>query len=221
MGIKAKSDLLHHVMFDIDGTLVQSDVIDGECYLEAVLEVVGHRVDPDWRNYTHITDTGILDQVIGEVGLQAERERLQAEVKAAFVAKITHHLKASRVQPVEGASEFIDSLRRRGTIGLSIATGGWLETARMKLESAGIDVSGIPIASSNDHFSRTEIMKIAAAKAVDGKRIPCTYFGDGEWDKKACEELGFSFVLVGDKVEHDRRLRDFLNTDQALAFLGL
>ena len=212
---------VHHVMFDIDGTLVQSEAFDGECYLEAVLEVVGHRLDPDWTKYTHVSDTGILNQFLGEIGLQAERERVHAEVKAVFVAKIANHLKANAVQQVRGASEFIRALQRQGNIGLSIATGGWLETALMKLKSAEIDVSGIPIASSNDHFSRTEIMRIAEAKVVDGAGIPCTYFGDGEWDKKACEELGFNFVLVGEKVEHDQHLRDFMNNDQALAFLGL
>lgn len=221
MDLSPKTALSHHVMFDVDGTLVQSEIFDGECYLEAVLEVVGHRLNPDWTIYTHVTDTGILDQFIDETGLQSEREKIQAEVKAAFLAKITDHLEYERAQPVDGASKFIAALRAKGNVSLSIATGGWLESARMKLESAEIDVSGIPIASSNEHFSRTEIMKIAAAKAVGGKRIPCTYFGDGEWDQRACEELGFKFILVGEKFEHDPCLRDFSNIGQALALLRL
>jgi len=91
----------------------------------------------------------------------------------------------------------------------------------MKLESADIDVSDIPIASSDNHYARTEIMKIAEEKAVGKNRVPCTYFGDGEWDKMACEELGFNFVLVGEKIYHQQNIMDFSNAKQAMAFIGL
>ena len=48
-----------------------------------------------------------------------------------------------------------------GHVAISFATGGWYESAILKLESAGIKISNIPIASANDHHSRIEIMKIA------------------------------------------------------------
>ncbi len=210
-----------HVMFDVDGTLVMSDEFDGNCYLEAVREVLGHDLDTDWTKYTYVSDAGILDQHISECGLHTSRENIHTDVKEAFVDKIANHLKNNPVQPVPGASRFIRELRRMEHVSVSIATGGWLETALMKLESADIDVVGIPIASSNSHFSRTEIMKIAQEKAVGNNRIPCTYFGDGEWDKKACEELGFNFVLVGEKTFHHQNILDFNNASRAMAFIGL
>jgi len=37
---------LHHVMFDIDGTLVRSYDLDSICYIDAVREVTGICVDP-------------------------------------------------------------------------------------------------------------------------------------------------------------------------------
>jgi len=81
----------------------------------------------------------------------------------------------------------------RDSVSLSIATGGWEETALLKLQSAGIDVSGIPIASSNDHYARIEIMKMARVKASACESFPVTYFGDAAWDQKACRELGYNF----------------------------
>ena len=212
---------MHHVMFDVDGTLVMSDEFDGNCYLEAVYEVLGHCLDTDWMKYTYVSDAGILDQHISENGLHAKREKIHADVKGAFVEKIANYLKDSPAQQVPGASKFINGLRQIENLSLSIATGGWKETALMKLESADIDVVGIPIASSNNHFSRTEIMKIAEVKAVGKNSIPCTYFGDGEWDKKACEELGFNFVLVGERTYHHQNIQDFNNAEQAMAFIGL
>ncbi len=214
-------NILHHVMFDVDGTLVQSDEFDGDCYLEAVYEVLGHRLDTDWTKYTYVSDAGILDQHISESGLHAKRETIQADVKEVFTDKIANYLKNNPAKQVPGASDFISKLRQLENIILSIATGGWYETALMKLESAEIDISGIPIASSNNHFSRTRIMKIAEEEAVGRNEVPCTYFGDGEWDKKACEELGYNFVLVGERTYHSQNIIDFKNAKQALAFIGL
>jgi hypothetical protein len=64
-------------------------------------------------------------------------------------------------------------------------------------------------------------MKIAEEKAVGKLRIPCTYFGDGEWDKKACVGLGFNFVLVGKRAYHHQNIMDFENSSQAMAYIGL
>lgn len=212
---------MHHVMFDVDGTLILSDEFDGDSFLEAVYEVLGHSLDTDWTKYTHVSDAGILEQHISENGLHAKRDAIRADVKKAFTEKIASCLRKNPIQQVPGASEFISELRRRENLSLSIATGGWYETALMKLESAEIDISGIPIASSNDHFSRTKIMEIAEEKAIGKIKAPCTYFGDGEWDKKACEELGYNFVLVGNRTYHNQNILDFKDEKRALTFIGL
>ena len=212
---------MQHVMFDIDGTLVMSDEFEGYCYLEAVHEVLGHSLDTDWTKYTHVSDVGILDQHISENGLQANRNSIQVAVKEAFINNIASHIKINPVQQIPGAAEFINELRQQDNLSLSIATGGWKETALMKLESAEIDTSDIPIASSNDHFSRTEIMKIAREKAIGNDQIPCTYFGDGEWGKRACDELDFNFVLVGNRINHNQKIMNFNESKQAMAYIGL
>ncbi|MEW8683536.1 MAG: HAD family hydrolase [Candidatus Thiodiazotropha endolucinida] len=213
--------ILHHVMFDVDGTLVRSYELDENCYLEAVYEVLGHHLDTDWTKYSYISDAGILEQHIIENGLDAKGDSIRAEVKEVFTSKIACHLKINPAQQVPGAAKFIAELRRLENLSLSVATGGWYETALMKLESAAIDISGIPIASSNNHFSRTEIMKIAKEKAVGKINVPCTYFGDGEWDKMACKELGYNFVLVGNRTKHDQNIMDFNNAKQAMEYIGL
>ena len=79
----------------------------------------------------------------------------------------------------------------------------------------------IPIASSDDHYSRIEIMKKAEEKAQVQKKITRTYFGDAEWDKKASEELGFNFVLVGDRTYHHQSIPDFSDTNRALEYIGV
>ncbi len=41
-----KESLMHHIMFDIDGTLVKSDDFDEDCFIAAVSDVLGHDIDP-------------------------------------------------------------------------------------------------------------------------------------------------------------------------------
>ncbi len=45
------------VIFDIDGTLTDTNAVDGECYAAAFEREFGRPVD--WRNLTHRTDSGI------------------------------------------------------------------------------------------------------------------------------------------------------------------
>ncbi|MCG8426559.1 MAG: HAD family hydrolase [Chromatiales bacterium] len=212
---------MHHVMFDVDGTLVKSYDFDEACYLESIAEVLGHELDTDWSSYPHITDTGILNQHLKRIGFMDRQGEIQKKVKGVFVDKISQHVAASPVREVPGATAFIARLKTMDNVSLSIATGGWLETAKLKLDSAGIDYAGIPIASSNDHYARTEIMKIAKAKANVASDHKLTYFGDAAWDKKACSELGFNFVLVGNRVANHQAVSDLTAVDQALGFIGL
>ena len=208
-------------MFDVDGTLVQSFGFDEECYLDAVTRVLGHSIDDDWSKYPHVTDVGILDHHLSQLGRRDEREQVGKKVKSIFIDNIKIHLSRSPVQQVRGAAGFIAYLRELPNVSMSIATGGWRETAQMKLESAGIDISDIPLASSNDHYSRIEIMKLAMQKASVSTSCKLIYFGDAAWDKQACEELQCDFVLVGKRIEHDKVIRDFSSIEQACLLIDL
>ncbi len=212
---------MHHVMFDVDGTLVESFEFDEACYLDAVYAVLGHYLDSDWNRYAHVSDAGILDEHLQSIGKWGERDAIHAEVKKAFIANIEAHLKQTPAKPIRGAAGFIKQLRANNSVSISIATGGWGETALLKLKSAGIDVRGLPLISSNDHYSRTEIMKIARQKAGATSEHNITYFGDAAWDKRACETLGFNFVLVGERCEHHQSIDDFTATAHAMSFIGL
>jgi beta-phosphoglucomutase-like phosphatase (HAD superfamily) len=141
-------------------------------------------------------------------------------VKNKFIENIRSAIEISPIKPIKGAVEFINALKNRQDVSISFATGGWLETAILKLESAGFDTTNIAIATSNDHYCRTEIMKTAAQLATGCKNNPFVYFGDGEWDVKACAHLGVKLVLVGDRTQHDISIPDFNNQTSVLALAG-
>ena len=212
---------MHHVMFDIDGTLVQSYEFDEEIYICAVEAVVGFEIDRNWSNYEHVSDVGILNEIIETHGLDEENEAIQHKVKEIFIREISNHISEHPTKEVPGAISFLNNLKNLNNVIVSFATGGWYETAVLKLNSAGFNYSKKFISSSNDHFKRTEIMAIAKAKYSEHNDVACTYFGDGIWDKKACEELGFNFVLVGNKTNHNQKISDFNSVNEAMAYIGL
>jgi len=84
---------------------------------------------------------------------------------------------------------------------LGIATGGWGHTARLKLASAGLPVNDIPMYSSDDADTRTQIMlQVKEKLGTDVKKF--LYIGDAVWDLMAAEKLGWEFIGVGDRLKN-------------------
>lgn len=91
----------------------------------------------------------------------------------------------------------------------------------MKLDAAGITFSSIPLASSSDHYCRTEIMRLAERRAGTSQYDSITYFGDGPWDQRASKALGYNFVSVGDRINSPKSVRDYTEVDVVLGHIGL
>lgn len=208
-------------MFDIDGTLVESNDFDSRCYQAAIQDVFDASIDTNWGKYNHVTDSGILGQIIDGLHLQSERDLIITHFKERFIHRVSTYLAKHEVSPIRGAPGFLSQLTDREDVKAAIATGCWLESAQLKLEAAGIDVTGIPIASSSDHFSRIEIMKIAESRAGTSQYESRTYFGDSPWDLRASDVLGYNFVLIGNSIEYDRRFPDFTAADDIMSCIGL
>ncbi len=207
-------------MFDIDGTLADSYDLDSVCFIEAVKEVTGIHISSDWSTYHHVTDSGILKEILNSRKVDGI-DKIENEVKSRFFKKLEKSIANKPIKEISGASSFISSLSAKENVIISIATGGWYESAMLKLKSAGINADSITVASSSDNMSRIEIMKFAALQATGGRNIPCTYFGDGSWDKKACEELGYNFVMVGNKVKHYPSIGNFESYAEEIKCIGL
>jgi phosphoglycolate phosphatase-like HAD superfamily hydrolase len=212
---------MNHIMFDVDGTLVQSYDFDEQCFLDAVSDVTGIEILNNWSTYPHVTDTGILQTFIERQASHLSIGELEKDVKSRFIVKLHSYLADSPAMEVEGAINCFEQLKSNENVVLSIATGGWGDTAQAKLESAGFNIDGVPIASSNDHYSRIEIMNIAKAKANNSLEFPLTYFGDAEWDVRACKELGVNLVIVGNRVQHYQSLPDLSNIKEVMDYVYL
>ncbi len=185
------------IVFDIDGTLIESMSIDSGLYFSAISAVLGSvEFRANLNDYDHVTDSGIIAQLLADNDFAVESSAIDL-IRERYVANVSAHIESVGPFPtIHGATQFVDRLRDSKEHKVAIATGGWRSSAILKLETSGIDVNGIPVASCDDSHSRAEIMRVALAKLGD-EFVSVTYFGDAEWDRRACQTLGWDFVLVG------------------------
>ena len=127
---------------------------------------------------------------------------------------------------VSGAKDFFFELKKWDEFKLGIATGSWQKSAKLKLETIGIELDGICFSISDYHKSRESITKdvIGQLTRKNQKKVEqIIYFGDGEWDYKSCENLGTEFI--GIDIENDGKLtrlgaktvyQDYTNSDEII-----
>lgn len=188
-------------IFDIDGTLLQSDASDDAMYLESVRAALGDvKLRPSWGMYTQFTAAGILTEILRDNDLEATPQRVAA-VRDRFVEGVRRHVAENGpFAEIPGARAYVQRLHTSTTHRIAYATGGWGGSALLKLSLAGFPVSGVPLASSDDHFERQQIM-LRALGQLGGVFDTITYYGDGHWDAIAAKALGWQFVPVGKKLD--------------------
>jgi phosphoglycolate phosphatase-like HAD superfamily hydrolase len=197
----------HLVMFDIDGTLTLSNEVDARCYVRAMSEFLGIMIDDEWSHYPHVTDSGIASELFGRH--QRRLEELPA-VQHRFISLLAESLVADpdSCRQVGGADSFLQRLRALPGITVGLATGGWADSARLKLRHAGLNIAGLAFASADDAQARTEIMLRCRERAARSANIDqfatVTYVGDGLWDAKAAAALGWRFIGIGGGAQAQR-----------------
>lgn len=192
---------MNGVIFDIDGTIVDSFDFDSACYREAVAAVLGDvSVRDDWSKYEHVTDAGILRQICLENGLEFDCAK---RVRAKFGDLVAEHLhaKPSACVEIPGSLAFFERLQGDKDFRLGFATGGWHHAALLKLNHVGVRHTGVPIFSSDNHHDRTEIMRMCR-DALSRSTENIIYIGDGEWDLEATRVLGWKFIGIGPRLKN-------------------
>jgi phosphoglycolate phosphatase-like HAD superfamily hydrolase len=202
-----------NLIFDIDGTLVQSYGFDTICYAQALQDVLGKvRLRPDWGDYADVTDRGIFQGICADNGLGALDE---TPLKTRFTALVADHLARdpSACLATPGAPALMADLTARPGINIGIATGGWGATARAKLTHAGVPFDPTCVFSTDHATARTEIM-LACHRAIAQPNTPTIYIGDGTWDMAATADLGWNFIGIGPRLmgQCDYWLPDFTGT---------
>lgn len=187
------------VIFDIDGTLTQTMKADADCFVRSLAEVCGFRdVDTDWSGYKHATDSGVFHEIhearTGRLPSAFEISRFRQH----FVGLLARASSETPFASVTGASLLLSRLAGSAEHRVALATGGWRDSARLKMASAGLCYDDYPAASSDDALDRESIIRLSVRRAAEryGGFSHVVYVGDGVWDARACRSVGIPFIGV-------------------------
>lgn len=191
-------------IFDIDGTLTETDHVDDICFLQALADAHGMTdVSNDWAGYPHTTDSAILSYIFQERLNRAPDETELQKFKTHFVGLLDDHRArdSSLFAEIAGAASMLRRLNQEADWRVAIASGGWRVSATLKLRVAGIHVDDFPASFADDGFSREEILESAVFKSQ--QRYQQSRFervvsiGDGLWDVRTARNLKFAFLGIG------------------------
>jgi phosphoglycolate phosphatase-like HAD superfamily hydrolase len=194
------------IVFDVDGTLIGGEEQDWPSFDAALFAEFGYHPDAEfWNGMEEITGRAIIRRVAEVTGRQFG-DACEQRVRASYLTNLRRAapFRGSVFTPKPGAREILELLRKTSIFGVAIATGDFAESSRFKLASAGLDVSGIPFASSSDAGVRSEIIECAVERARESV-VDAVYVGDGPWDLRACMQLEIPFIGTGRRLD---RLRE-------------
>jgi phosphoglycolate phosphatase-like HAD superfamily hydrolase len=188
-------------IFDIDGTLTDTNGVDDEAYRTAVsaaIEVAPEIID--WSGALHVTDAEIFRHLCTVHGRGEPSAELMSRARAQFVELLTSTLRdePDRFVEIRGAATMLDRLANEGW-SVALATGGWGPSARLKLRAAGIEINDALLACADDGVSRADIVRLARqrAESVYGTRFDrVVSVGDGVWDVATAASLELPFVGI-------------------------
>ena len=220
---------MHLIIFDIDGTLADTKSVEDKCFIESFEHSFGTNLNIDsWNNFKHVTDWGITEELIdSQLGKKATKSDFIKMIQC-FKSSLE---KEKRINPfgfleVPGARSFLEDINKLQQVKIGIATGSWEESARIKLSAIGINPDQYAFANSNHFKSRECILSYAIQQLksrCENRPKSLTYFGDGIWDYKTCQNLNINFVgidILNDNVLKDQGAKtvfnNYLNKEEIL-----
>lgn len=205
-------------IFDIDGTVCDTQDVEGRCYAQALEEVCGFSIDTiEWSSFEEPTSSGIVRAILGD---DPNRIAKECEVRDRFVGLLQEEQPKypDDFSPINGAIDFVVNLSACDGVSVAFATGGFDTEVAFKLKCCGLDLSDFPHATSSDTPGRREIIPLAAKRSGFDLRT-AVYFGDAPWDVKVANLLSLPMIGIGRRIDMLQQLgvrhafRDFTQPD--------
>ena len=192
------------VLFDIDGTLLNSSGMGRAAMQGALAEVFGSAGNPSYR-YDGKTDKQIVRDVMRLEGhSDAHIDSRMENLIALYLEGLRAGTKNGKfsVRPLAGVVEILDALEARDDVVLGLLTGNIEPGARIKLSAAGINPDRFRVnAFGSDHEHRVELPAIAQRRAsetlgltIAGERL--VVIGDTPADIECGRSLGARAIGV-------------------------
>ena len=213
------------IIFDIDGTLLDSMDIDSKCYIKSLENEFGiKKINDDWAIYKHATDSGIFQEIYNQYYNTSPKPDDYLKHENSFFniynAKLKNNLFSFLQTP--GAKEIIYILKSLPNYFISFATGSYKKTALLKLKQFNILENDFPVTTANDAISREDIFLLSIKKAKNLYKVnkfdKIISIGDEIWDLKTAINLSLPFIGIGKnkfkKISNCLSLDNFQDKEQ-------
>lgn len=217
---------MHLIIFDIDGTIIDSVKTDDECFIQSFQDLFNIDLrSADWTNFKNVTDSGLTAEIF-KIHLNREPEEQEIhKLKNHFYRLLSDRSK--EISEIPGAINMLKYLHAQPNISVAFATGGWKETAELKLSTIGFERGDIVLTSANQDISRSIITQLAIKETQVKQKLASfdsiTYVGDGIWDFQTTKALGFNFIGIdfhqNNKLINagaERIINDFTDLEQII-----
>jgi phosphoglycolate phosphatase len=218
------------VLFDIDGTLLDTGGLGRMAFTRGLERVTGEPDDLSYLSFAGNTDRNVLDQVMAARGLRLA----DADIRRVFhciAEELRALLQETPAREIAGAGAFVNRLEDMGAA-LGLVTGNIRECAYLKLGSVGLERffgfggfgdehadrriiarSALEAARAAGHDMATDRIclvgdtpfDVAAGKALG---IPVLGVASGKFGAEALTESGAS--IVAEDLTDSERLMDWL-----------
>jgi HAD superfamily hydrolase (TIGR01509 family) len=184
--------LPHAVLFDLDGTLVDTVETRIDAWLhaleEAGLPTTQHRLAP----LIGVDGKRLAREIAALAGVTLEEERAEAIDRRS--GEIYEQLNHSP-RPLPGVRELVDAIEARG-LPWAIATSSRKEQVTKSVAALGLDSEPTIVDASHvEHAKPEPDLLLLAAEEVGVEPTRCWYIGDSTWDMVAA--VAAAMVPIG------------------------
>lgn len=182
---------LRGVLFDVDGTLVDTTFIHAVCWAEAFRQHGHHAAAADLHHAIGMSGSKLLGHVLGE-DRDTEQDAALADAHLTLYKQWW-----GRLTPLPGAADLLRRCHERGLTVVLASSASEEELAALRSAIGADDAVDVATSSSQAESGKPEPDIVVAALERAGLAAgDAVFVGDAVWDGYATQAAGVEFVAV-------------------------
>lgn len=229
---------MHHLLFDIDSTMIDTNRSGMLAMRDAGRELFGEAFSTDGIDYAGRLDPLIVHELLVRVGVEPVAEA-HSRFRTVYRRHLAERLRTPGVaRSLPGVAGVLEALRASDDVVLGVLTGNYRETGSMKLAASGIEPEWFRVGvwgdesphwpARREHLPPIGIQRFSdlVGRLIDPRSV--TIIGDTPHDvscglASGCRVLGVATgrfdVQTLERAGADHVVSDLSDVDRVVAYL--